>query len=116
MVHLDEHLVRFDVIALVHVHLRNVAVHPREDVDLLVGLDVGRVDEADVEVLPDGRHRPDRNYALFARVFLGAAADEAKGHERNQRQDEDAGNSQERMALQMAHEWEGTLKISCSSR
>jgi len=70
---------------------------------LLVGLNVGCVHQAHVEILPDRNDRADADYALLPRIFLSPAADEAKGHERDQRQEEDAHKREEGMALEAAH-------------
>ena len=70
---------------------------------MLVGLNVGCVQQAHVEILADRNDRADADHTLLARVFLGPAADETKGHERDQRQDEDANSSQEGVALEAAH-------------
>src|SRR2546426_12792712 len=103
MIHFHKQLVGLDEIALVHIDLGDVAVYPREDVDLLVGLNVGCVHEAHVEILADRNDRADADHALLPRVFLGPAADKTESHERDQRQDEDAHEREEWTALEAAH-------------
>src|SRR2546422_4396693 len=68
-----------------------------------VRLNVRGVHQAHVEVLSDRHDRAHRDHALLAGVFFGPAADETESHERDQRQDENAGEREDGVALEAAH-------------
>ena len=62
MVDFDEQLVGLHEIALIDVQFRNVAVHSGEDVDHLIGCDIRRIRQADVQIpleRRDGTHGDD---------------------------------------------------------
>ena len=47
----DQELVGFDQVAFIHIDLGDVAVDPGEDVDQLVGDEIGGIGKSNVEVL-----------------------------------------------------------------
>ena len=103
VVNLDEQLVGLDEIALVHVELGDIPVHARKQIHLLIGGDVGREGEPDIQVLLDRRDGADGDDAPLAGIAFGPAAAQAKHHKTDQHQDQACGEHQDHMLSEAIH-------------
>src|SRR5215475_11863652 len=128
-------------IPLIDMNLGDVSVDAREHVDELVGSDIGRIVESDVDVLFQRCDRADSDNACFFIVGFGAAA-ETEHNQRGDRKENDHAEGDDGMLLDRVHvvapigirfrpfkksstyvatvsSWDrciGTPKISCNSR
>ncbi len=89
VVDFHEQLVGFYEITLVDVELRDIAVYAGVDVDELVGGDVGRVGEPDIEILFQGRDRAYCDHAGLLLVHLRTAAEAKDDQGRDGKEDDD---------------------------
>jgi len=102
MVDLDKQLIGFDVISLVHVNFGDVAIHAGEEIYDLVGDDVGRVGQADGEVLFQREGRSHGDDASLLVVGFGAAA-QTEHHQGRDGEENDHAENDEGVLLQRLH-------------
>src|SRR5262245_54093438 len=103
MVDLQDQLVGFYEIAFIHVQFGDIAVNTGENIDHLVGRNVGRIGQANIQVLLQW---PDGGYGDNARLLLIdlRAAAQAKDHERRDSEEDDDAECNDGVLLDRIHE------------